>query len=94
VAHALAGTGVDVFIHHSSVSRADRTLAEEQFAKGQNTAIVCTSTMELGIVSPTATGLPRLPVPPFQRAVPITPVDQDGCVCRLLPPLAWAFPEQ
>ncbi|MFO0554340.1 MAG: DEAD/DEAH box helicase [Polyangiaceae bacterium] len=49
VAHALAGTGVEVFIHHSSVSRADRTLAEEQFAKGQNTAIVCTSTMELGI---------------------------------------------
>ena len=49
VAHALQDTGVEVFIHHSSVSRADRTLAEEQFAKGQNTAIVCTSTMELGI---------------------------------------------
>ncbi len=49
VAHALGGSHVDVFIHHSSVSRADRTLAEEQFAGGQNTAIVCTSTMELGI---------------------------------------------
>lgn len=49
VAHSLAGTGVEVFIHHSSVSRADRTLAEEQFTHGQNTAIVCTSTMELGI---------------------------------------------
>jgi ATP-dependent Lhr-like helicase len=49
VAHSLAGTGVEVFIHHSSVSRADRTLAEEQFVKGENTAIVCTSTMELGI---------------------------------------------
>jgi ATP-dependent helicase Lhr and Lhr-like helicase len=49
VAHALAGSDVEVFIHHSSVSRADRTLAEEQFARGQNTAIVCTSTMELGI---------------------------------------------
>ncbi len=49
VAHALEGTRVEVFIHHSSVSRADRSLAEEQFAKGQNTAIVCTSTMELGI---------------------------------------------
>lgn len=49
VAHALVGTGVEVFIHHSSVSRADRALAEEQFARGQNTAIVCTSTMELGI---------------------------------------------
>jgi len=49
VAQALGGSGVEVFIHHSSVSRADRTLAEEQFAKGENTAIVCTSTMELGI---------------------------------------------
>src|SRR5262249_10935523 len=49
VAHGLNGTGVEVFIHHSSVSRADRALAEEQFARGQNTAIVATSTMELGI---------------------------------------------
>lgn len=49
VAHALGGSGVEVFIHHSSVSRADRTLAEEQFTRGHNTAIVCTATMELGI---------------------------------------------
>lgn len=49
VAHALSGSGVEVFIHHSAVSRAERTLAEEQFARGHNTAIVCTSTMELGI---------------------------------------------
>ena len=31
------------------------------------------------------TGLPRLPGPPFQRAVPNTPVDRNGCLCRLLP---------
>ena len=49
VAHSLAGSGVEVFIHHSSVSRAERELAEQQFASGQNTAIVCTATMELGI---------------------------------------------
>lgn len=49
VAHALGGSQVEVFIHHSAVSRADRALAEAQFASGQNTAIVCTSTMELGI---------------------------------------------
>ncbi len=49
VAQALHGSSVEVFIHHSAVSRADRALAEEQFAKGRNTAIVCTSTMELGI---------------------------------------------
>ena len=49
VAHALVGSGVEVFIHHSSVSRAEREHAELQFAYGQNTAIVCTATMELGI---------------------------------------------
>ncbi len=49
VAQALAGRGVEVFIHHSAVSRTDRALAEAQFASGENTAIVCTSTMELGI---------------------------------------------
>ncbi|MEZ5140892.1 MAG: helicase-related protein, partial [Acidimicrobiales bacterium] len=49
VAQAMAGSGVEVFIHHSSVSRADREHAESQFANGENTAIVCTSTMELGI---------------------------------------------
>ncbi len=49
VAQALGGSGVDVFIHHSSVSRADRALAEERFTVGSNTAIVATSTMELGI---------------------------------------------
>ena len=49
IAAAMNGGGVDVFIHHSSVSRADRQLAEERFASGWNTAIVCTSTMELGI---------------------------------------------
>jgi hypothetical protein len=38
----------------------------------------------LGLV-PATTGLPRLPVSPFQRAVPITPVDHNGCFCRLLP---------
>jgi ATP-dependent helicase Lhr and Lhr-like helicase len=49
VAHSLEGSSVEVFIHHSSVSKEDRALAEAQFAQGQNTAIVATSTMELGI---------------------------------------------
>lgn len=49
VADALSGTDVEVFIHHSSVSRAEREHAELQFTFGQNAAIVCTSTMELGI---------------------------------------------
>ena len=37
-------------------------------------------------------GLPRLPVSLFQRAVPTTPADQDGCTCRLLPPPARPSP--
>lgn len=49
VAQSLAGSGVEVFIHHSSVSRGEREHAELQFANGQNIAIVCTATMELGI---------------------------------------------
>ncbi len=39
----------------------------------------------LEVRPPTGTGLPRLPGSPFQRAVPITPVDRSGCICRLLP---------
>jgi hypothetical protein len=31
------------------------------------------------------TGLPQLPASPFRHAVPTTPMDQNGCVCRLLP---------
>lgn len=49
IAAAMTGRGVEVYVHHSAVSRADREMAEEQFARGTNTAIVCTSTMELGI---------------------------------------------
>ena len=30
-------------------------------------------------------GSPQLPASPFRRAVPITPVDRSGCICRLLP---------
>ena len=39
----------------------------------------------VGVHRPTTTDLPRLPAPPFQRAVPITPADRDGCERRLLP---------
>lgn len=49
VASVMSGRGVEVFVHHSAVSRGDRELAEAQFTDGSNTAIVCTSTMELGI---------------------------------------------
>src|SRR3954465_12768093 len=39
----------------------------------------------LGLPAPVETGLPRLRASPFQRAVPTTPADRDGCLCRLLP---------
>lgn len=38
-----------VFAHHSSLSREERERAEEQFSRGREACIVCTSTMELGI---------------------------------------------
>ena len=49
-AHALGQAGdLDVYVHHSAVSRADRERAEAMFQGGTHAAIVCTSTMELGI---------------------------------------------
>ncbi len=49
VADRMRGRSIDVFVHHSSVSLEERRAAEEHFAHGTNTCIVCTSTMELGI---------------------------------------------
>ncbi len=49
VAARMRGSGIDVFVHHSSVSLEERRLAEERFHAGTNACIVCTSTLELGI---------------------------------------------
>lgn len=49
VAQQLRGRGTDVFVHHSSVSLAERQAAEERFHRGKDAVIVCTSTLELGI---------------------------------------------
>lgn len=49
VAERMRGGGVDVFVHHSSVSLEERRDAERRFHHGTNVAIVCTSTLELGI---------------------------------------------
>src|SRR4051812_37812379 len=38
-----------------------------------------------GCQPPVETGLPRWPASAFRRAVPRTPADRDGCMCRLLP---------
>ena len=42
--------------------------------------------------SPASPGLPRCACHPSPRATPTTPVDHDGCACRLLPHHAAAFP--
>jgi ATP-dependent helicase Lhr and Lhr-like helicase len=49
ISGAMQDSGIDVFIHHSSVALEERALAEERFANGHNNCIVCTSTLELGI---------------------------------------------
>jgi ATP-dependent Lhr-like helicase len=49
VAERMRGRGAEVFVHHSSVSRDERREAEARFQHGTDAAIVCTSTLELGI---------------------------------------------
>jgi ATP-dependent Lhr-like helicase len=49
VAEHMRKAGTEVFVHHSSVSKEERELAEERFHKGADACIVCTSTLELGI---------------------------------------------
>jgi ATP-dependent Lhr-like helicase len=49
VAERMRSAGIEVFVHHSAVSREERALAEEQFHRGSDACIVCTSTLELGI---------------------------------------------
>lgn len=49
VAAALEEGGTTAFVHHGSVSRADRERAEAAFQDTGPAAIVCTSTLELGI---------------------------------------------
>lgn len=49
IAESMKNRGTEVFVHHSSISKEERALAEEKFHKGSNACIVCTSTLELGI---------------------------------------------
>jgi ATP-dependent Lhr-like helicase len=49
LASRMRSEGIEVFVHHGSVAADERRAAEERFARGKNTAIICTSTLELGI---------------------------------------------
>lgn len=41
--------GMETFVHHSSIDKGFREMAEEKFKIGRNTCIIATSTLELGI---------------------------------------------
>jgi len=47
--HRLSRLSSEVAVHHGSLSREERTLIEDQFKAKSLKAIVCTSTLELGI---------------------------------------------
>lgn len=49
LAFDLRELGVQTFVSHSSLSAEERRRSEQAFAEGQNTVIVATSTLELGI---------------------------------------------
>lgn len=45
----IEGSGIDCHVHHSSINKYFREIAEEKFKISNNTAIIATSTLELGI---------------------------------------------
>lgn len=49
VAECMRRNGINVFVHHSAVSKEEREIAEASFHRGSDACIVCTSTLELGI---------------------------------------------
>ncbi|MTG90706.1 DEAD/DEAH box helicase [Cellulosimicrobium sp. BIT-GX5] len=49
IAFSLRELGVETFVSHSSLSAEERRRSEQAFAEAQNTVIVATSTLELGI---------------------------------------------
>lgn len=49
IAETVQRLSIEAFVHHGSISRVQRELAESMFYKGKEALIVCTSTLELGI---------------------------------------------
>lgn len=45
----IEGKGIDTYIHHSSIDKRFREIAEEKFKRGTNNCIIATNTLELGI---------------------------------------------
>ena len=46
---AIEGKGIDIYVHHSSIDKSFRKIAEEKFKNGTNNCIIATNTLELGI---------------------------------------------
>ncbi|MGB9635279.1 MAG: DEAD/DEAH box helicase [Candidatus Micrarchaeia archaeon] len=49
VGSRLIADGMNVLVHHGSLSKEERESVEERFKKGEVNALVCTSSLELGI---------------------------------------------
>jgi ATP-dependent Lhr-like helicase len=49
ISSGLKESGDPIYVHHSSLSREEREISENEFHQGTEACIVCTSTMELGI---------------------------------------------
>lgn len=49
IAKSIENCGVQVFVHHSSISQEKRKIAEEAMIQAPDLCIVCTSTLQLGI---------------------------------------------
>jgi ATP-dependent helicase Lhr and Lhr-like helicase len=49
VKNALEEKGIEAYVHHSSINKYFREVAEERFKIGKNNIIIATSTLELGI---------------------------------------------
>ncbi|WP_270215378.1 DEAD/DEAH box helicase [Clostridium butyricum] len=45
----IEGKGIDTYVHHSSIDKRFREIAEEKFKIGNNNCIIATNTLELGI---------------------------------------------
>lgn len=49
VAQSMQERQIQIYVHHSSVSKEEREMAETAVTSGSNVSVICTSTLELGI---------------------------------------------
>src|SRR5215475_3443199 len=54
--------------------------------------LAATQVVAFGVATPARSGLPRCVVLPYQRAVPTTPADPNGCTCPVSFPVRCSLP--